>query len=57
MISAINGLIVGLLIALIIVIGGWVGLLLAIVLGGAGFLVAGHLTGELNLKALRGPRA
>lgn len=54
--SALNGLIIGLLFALIIVTGGWVGLLLAIVFGGVGFVAAGHLSGEIDLKALRGSR-
>jgi uncharacterized membrane protein YeaQ/YmgE (transglycosylase-associated protein family) len=46
------GLIAGLLIALSIVLGGLTGLLLALVLGTAGYLVGGHVDGELDLSAL-----
>lgn len=54
--SALNGLLIGLLLALVVLMGGWVGLLLALVFGGVGFVVAGHLSGEIDLKALRGSR-
>lgn len=51
------GLIAGLLLTLAITTGGFVGLLLAVVLGGAGYLVGGHVDGELDLAALtRGRR-
>ena len=51
------GLIAGLLLTIAIVTGGFVGLLLAIVLGGGGYLVGGHVDGELDLGALvRGRR-
>ncbi len=51
------GLIAGLLLTIAIVTGGFVGLLLAVVLGAAGYLVGGHVDGELDLGALvRGRR-
>lgn len=51
------GLITGLLLTIAIVAGGLVGFLLAVVLGGAGYLVGGHIDGELDLSALmRGRR-
>lgn len=51
------GLIAGLLLAIAIVVGGLVGFLLAVVLGAAGYLIGGHIDGELDLSALvRGRR-
>lgn len=51
------GLIAGLLLTIAIVTGGFVGFLLAVVLGAAGYLVGGHVDGELDLGALvRGRR-
>ncbi len=51
------GLIAGLLLTIAIVTGGFLGLLLAIVLGAVGYLVGGHIDGELDLGALvRGRR-
>lgn len=51
------GLIAGLLLAIAIVAGGLVGFLLAVVLGVAGYLIGGHIDGELDLSALvRGRR-
>ena len=51
------GLIAGLLLAIAIVAGGLLGFLLAVVLGGAGYLIGGHVDGELDLTALvRGRR-
>ncbi|OIJ26039.1 DUF2273 domain-containing protein [Nocardioides luteus] len=51
------GLVAGLLLTIAIVTGGLVGLLLAIVLGGAGYLIGGHVDGELDLRSvLRGRR-
>lgn len=51
------GLIAGLLLTIAIVTGGLLGLLLAILLGGVGYLVGGHVDGELDLTALlRGRR-
>ncbi|MEO9323186.1 DUF2273 domain-containing protein [Nocardioides sp. C4-1] len=46
------GLIAGLLLTIAIVAGGLVGFLLAIVLGGAGYLLGGHVDGELDLGAI-----
>lgn len=51
------GLVAGLLLTIAIVTGGLIGLLLAIVLGGAGYLIGGHVDGELDLGSmLRGRR-
>ncbi|MBC7275783.1 MULTISPECIES: DUF2273 domain-containing protein [Nocardioides] len=51
------GLVAGLLLTIAIVTGGLVGLLLAIVLGGAGYLIGGQVDGELDLRSLlRGRR-
>ncbi|GAA5142914.1 hypothetical protein GCM10023340_07190 [Nocardioides marinquilinus] len=51
------GLIAGLLLTIAIVAGGLVGFLLALVLGAAGYLIGGHVDGELDLGALvRGRR-
>ncbi|MER6974788.1 DUF2273 domain-containing protein [Nocardioides sp. NPDC000445] len=51
------GLVAGLLLTIAIVTGGLVGLLLAVVLGGAGYLIGGHVDGELDLGSLlRGRR-
>lgn len=51
------GLVAGLLLTIAIVTGGLVGLLLAVVLGGAGYLIGGHVDGELDLgNLLRGRR-
>lgn len=51
------GLIAGLLLTIAIVTGGLVGFLLALVLGAGGYLVGGHVDGELDLGALlRGRR-
>lgn len=51
------GLLAGLLLTIAIVTGGFLGLLLALVLGGAGYLIGGHVDGELDLNALvRGRR-
>ncbi|EGD43756.1 DUF2273 domain-containing protein [Nocardioides sp. NPDC057767] len=51
------GLVAGLLLTIAIVTGGLVGLLLAIVLGGAGYLIGGHVDGELDVRSLlRGRR-
>ncbi|SDU76853.1 hypothetical protein [Jiangella alkaliphila] len=46
------GLVAGLLLALAATTGGLGGFLLAIVLGLAGLAVAGHLSGELDVRAL-----
>lgn len=49
-----NGAIVGILLALAAVLGGWTGFLLAIVLGVVGYVLAGSLSGDVNLRALAG---
>ena len=51
------GLMAGLLLALTGILGGLGGFLLALVLGGVGYAVAGQASGELDLTALlRGRR-
>ncbi|WP_081913406.1 DUF2273 domain-containing protein [Glycomyces sp. NRRL B-16210] len=51
------GLTVGLLLALAVITGGFTGFLLAIVLGGIGFAIAGHLSGEYDVvEKVRGRR-
>lgn len=51
------GLLAGLLMTIAIVTGGLLGFLLAIILGGAGYLIGGQVDGELDLGALlRGRR-
>ncbi|GAA1241303.1 hypothetical protein GCM10009633_12950 [Janibacter melonis] len=50
------GLIAGLLLAIAFAAGGLVGLLVAVILGAAGYLVGGHVDGEIDLAALRGRR-
>ena len=51
------GLIAGLMLTFAIVSGGFVGLLLAIVLGVGGYLVGAQVDGEIDVKALlRGRR-
>lgn len=51
------GLLAGLLLTVAIVTGGFVGLLLAVVLGGGGYLIGGHIGGEVDLRAItRGRR-
>lgn len=51
------GLIAGLLLAIAVVAGGFTGLLLGLVFGAAGYLVGGHLDGQVDLRALlRGRR-
>ncbi len=55
--TATLGLLIGLLLALTGILGGLGGFLLALVLGGAGYAVAGQLSGEVDLTAaLRGRR-
>lgn len=46
------GLLAGLLLAIAAATGGFAGFLLAVVLGGAGYLLGGHRDGELDLSAL-----
>ncbi|MFI2105314.1 DUF2273 domain-containing protein [Isoptericola sp. NPDC019693] len=50
------GLLAGLLLALAVTTGGFLGFLLAIVLGGVGLLVGAHLDGRMDLGALLGGR-
>ena len=51
------GLITGLLLTIAIATGGLTGLLLAVVLGTAGYLVGGHVDGEVDVRSmLRGRR-
>ncbi|GAA1749693.1 DUF2273 domain-containing protein [Aeromicrobium alkaliterrae] len=50
------GLIAGLLLAIAIAVGGFTGFLVALVLGTAGYLVGGHVDGEVDLSALVGRR-
>ncbi len=51
------GLLAGLLLTIAVVSGGIVGLLLAIVLGGGGYLWGAHVDGEIDLaRALRDRR-
>lgn len=46
------GLLAGLLLAIAAVAGGWLGFLLGVVLGGVGLVIAGHLSGEIDLAAV-----
>lgn len=46
------GLLAGLLLTIAIVTGGLVGLLLAVVLGGLGYLVGAHVDGQIDLSEL-----
>ena len=50
------GLIAGLLLAIAVAAGGFAGFLLALVLGAAGYLVGGHVDGEIDVSALLGRR-
>jgi uncharacterized membrane protein YeaQ/YmgE (transglycosylase-associated protein family) len=52
MTSSVAGLLAGILLAIAALIGGWAGFALAVVLGSIGALVAGQLTGELDLAAV-----
>jgi len=52
MTTSTTGLLTGLLLTIAIVTGGFLGLLLAVMLGGAGYLIGGHVDGELDLAAL-----
>ncbi|MCW2818663.1 MAG: hypothetical protein JWR42_1450 [Marmoricola sp.] len=46
------GLIAGLLLAIAAAAGGFVGFLIAIVLGAAGYMIGGHFDGELDLSQI-----
>lgn len=51
------GLLAGLLLTLAVTTGGFLGLLLAVLLGGGGYLLGGHVDGQFDLNAiLRGRR-
>lgn len=50
------GLIADLLLAIAAAAGGFVGFLVALVLGAAGYLIGGHFDGEIDLSALFGRR-
>lgn len=50
------GLIAGLLLAIAIAAGGFVGFLVAVVLGTVGYLFGGQFDGEIDLGALVGKR-
>jgi uncharacterized membrane protein len=50
------GLIVGLLLAIAVAVGGLVGLLGAIVLGGLGYAVGAYLDGNLDLGWITRPK-
>lgn len=50
------GLLAGLLLAIAAAAGGFVGFLIAVVLGTAGYLIGGHYDGEVDLSALLGRR-
>jgi len=50
------GLIAGLLLAIAAAAGGFVGFLIALVLGTAGYLIGGHFDGEVDLSQIVGRR-
>jgi uncharacterized membrane protein len=50
------GLLAGLLLTVAITTGGLLGLLLAVLLGGAGYLVGGHVDGQVDLSQVLGNR-
>lgn len=50
------GLIAGLLLGIAAAAGGFVGFLIALVLGVIGYAIGGHYDGELDLSALLGRR-
>ena len=50
------GLIAGLLLAIAAAAGGFVGFLIAVVLGTAGYLIGGHFDGEVDLSQIIGRR-
>jgi uncharacterized membrane protein len=52
--TPISGAIVGILLALAALVAGWSGFLLALVLGLVGYVAAGSLSGEVDLRALTG---
>lgn len=50
------GLLAGLLLAIAAAAGGFVGFLIALVLGALGYLIGGQLDGEVDLGAMVGRR-
>ncbi|WP_197379924.1 hypothetical protein [Mycolicibacterium mengxianglii] len=46
------GLLAGLLLAIAVAAGGFTGLLIAIILGTAGYLIGAHRDGEIDLAAV-----
>ncbi|MFH5821109.1 DUF2273 domain-containing protein [Georgenia sp. AZ-5] len=56
MTNSLNGLLAGLILAIAAIVGGFNGFLLAFVLGVVGLLLAGALSGELDLSAMRSGR-
>lgn len=50
------GLVAGLLLTIAIVTGGLLGLVLAVLLGGAGYLVGAHVDGQVDLSQVLGSR-
>ena len=55
--NSMAGLIAGLVLGVAAAAGGFLGFLIALVLGVVGYLVAGHFSGEVDLnKAMNGRR-
>lgn len=50
------GLLAGLLLAIAAAAGGFVGFLIALVLGGAGYLIGGYYDDEIDLSQILGRR-
>lgn len=46
-----TGALIGLALAFALILGGWAGLLYAVVLGGAGAVIGAHLDRHINLRA------
>jgi uncharacterized membrane protein YeaQ/YmgE (transglycosylase-associated protein family) len=57
MTASVAGLVAGVLLAIAALIGGWSGFALAVLFGFIGALVAGQLSGELDLTAVTRGRA
>lgn len=47
-----TGLLAGLLLAIAIIVGGWTGLLVAVVLGLVGLVVGAQLSGDVDVPTL-----
>jgi hypothetical protein len=52
-----TGLLVGLVLALVVAVGGWGWFFLALLFGGAGALIGAHLEGRIDLRAVFSGRA